>query len=221
MSHIREIKILVKHHEIVRSAFKVAFSMSDSSLYLFPYGTNSQYFYGGQTFPEKELKYSFNWEDIFSDSTPKLSIHESGQVHIKSQGTCAGPLQTLSLADFRGEHLASVTLDTVDSCPEYSGEIKTSGQSRHLTFPVKDKVQSVRFILYANGVESRFRFPCQIVVEMMRQTIQSPLYLGIAIVPQNPLVEESSEKKGTTVLAGWKPRQQRNGEIPFLFLRAE
>lgn len=113
MSLVREIRVLIKHRGILRALFKVALGQRDASLYFFPYGAAGKYFYGCQSIKEYEIKQSFSYKDQFNtDKIPKLSIHQTGQVHVYySQNVITGPLHTVPLKEWRGEHIATVTAD--------------------------------------------------------------------------------------------------------------
>ena len=60
--------------------------------------------------PQGQSTDTFNFrEQIGADSTPKLSIHNSGQVHIyANEQAKAGPVFIPPLDDLRGEHVATV-----------------------------------------------------------------------------------------------------------------
>ena len=81
-------------------------------------------FYGGRHMDEVEFEDKVKFtDDLFSDQTPKLSIHESGQVHIKVKDSIAGPVLISPLSEWKGQHIASVSIDHFSSLSEFRGSI--------------------------------------------------------------------------------------------------
>jgi len=59
-----------------------------------------------------------------TDRMPKLSIHESGRVHIRVGDTTVGPVYTPQLATLRGEHIAAVATDVFEGLPVFQGILR-------------------------------------------------------------------------------------------------
>jgi hypothetical protein len=120
----------------LRKAAKVIFTRSDASLYLVPYAMNEEYFYGGRTMAAGQTEDTVNFrEQIAASANPKLSIHETGQVHVYASGQPkAGPVQIPPLADYRGEHLATVRWDWIDGMPKMRGKTKVDRSHGGLRF---------------------------------------------------------------------------------------
>ncbi len=200
--------------------FKVALGQQDASLYFFPYGPKGRYFYGDQSMPEHEMQQTFLYLDQFkSDKIPKLSIHESGQVHVHScRGALAGPINTIPLKKWRGEHIATVTADSLDPLTKYTKEVKTRGTEIDVIVPFDDEFKSGRIAVYCNGESSRFNYQCPIKVEMRRPSTREPIRVGFAPIPQPP--SGGTANCGVTVIAGWNPRKGLEEEQDFLYIRA-
>jgi hypothetical protein len=101
-----------------RELFGISFSEGDESLYLRPVAPNGHYWVGATMIPAEEIDFAINFrEDGFhAEATPaKLSIHASGQVHVKlderRSPIVAGPLQMPPLNDMRDHHVATFQMD--------------------------------------------------------------------------------------------------------------
>jgi hypothetical protein len=109
----------------------------------------------------------------------KLSIHESGQVHIKSDQPIAGPLQIPPLAEWKGQHIASVSLDSFEGLAKFEGRISSSGSEQDLVIKVIGDAQSGRIPLYLAGDRAAFTQRDCAVITMRRPHLKSPIFLGI------------------------------------------
>jgi len=219
MTNIRELRLLVDLGNDIRKIAKIAFSNSDASLYFFPYAPNGRYYYGGRHMDEVEFedKVTFT-EDLFSDQTPKLSIHESGQVHIKAKGCIAGPMLISPLSDWRGQHIASVSIDHFSSLSEFRGSISDKGLEIDHVIPVDEIVKSGRLVFFLAGDRAAFEEPkCRLVVRIARPTIKNPIYIGIQPKAQETLSD--IDLGGITVLAGWDVATEPSEGVNYLYIR--
>ncbi len=217
---MREMRFLVERRGTVRALFKVAVSNKDASLYLFPYGQGGRYFYGRQSLGEHEVRKTFSYADQFdTEGVPKLSIHQSGRVHVYyGRDRLAGPLWTLPLPEWRGQHIDSVVPDSLDSLAPYTREIKTEGPEFDCVIE-SDDCENLRVVVYCNGWAPEFVDGWQAMLTLQRPSLERPIYFGFMIFPERKL----SQNGGITVLAGWKPDQPDQGvkdTIDFLFIRA-
>jgi hypothetical protein len=210
MANIHDCRVVVEVNTSYRKVCRLAFPKSDASLYLIPYGRQHMYLWGEGAFPEGAKNITFEYAD--KKGTPeklKLTIHQSGQVHVKSlqgQDYKAGPLWTKPLWEYRGEHLASISIDSLTSLPS-AGKLKPKPKSPELILRAADVGQSRRFVLYANGAEPRFVFPVKAWVRMSRAGLPSPLYIGLAALGQKGLVE--GEEGGVSIICGWNVSLRR------------
>jgi hypothetical protein len=128
---VREVRILVRYGKNVRKIFKMALSQKDTSLYLFPYARQGTYFCGRRSMAGGQTCDSFDFTTGFEEeSVPKLSIHESGQVHIFAGKRRVGPLKIPPLRSLRGAHVAPIVLDTFDALPLFPEEPRADGPER-------------------------------------------------------------------------------------------
>ena len=217
-SGIRELQIVVQVENELRRVCKFAFCNSDASTYLIPYAAGGEYYFGGQRLPEHRVSHSFSFAEQFSTTTaPKVSIHESGQVHIQVGGERVGPLLIRPVGELRGEHVASICVDRFDHLPLLSGPARTSGRKVDFVMRIPEGLHSGRFPLYLNGATPQFM--CTDVVcciRILRPSLRAPLYLGMAPRGQSPIADPAG-KQGVTVICGW----DLTNPTDFLYLRGQ
>ena len=191
-------------------------------MYLFPYGKTGRYFYGKQTLGEAEISHTFNFKEQFQgDKIPKLSIHETGQVHVYIEGQKkAGPLQTIPLSELRGEHIASVSIDAFEKLPVHRQKPKTTGAEQDIEIPADDKAESGRVKILVNAAAVPvFKDRCARIVHMKRPHLETPVHICFVPIGQEALGPEG--KGGVTVIAGWNPGKVVMETLDFLYIRAQ
>lgn len=215
--NINATRMIVNFQGKNKAFFKIAFSKQDASLYLFSYGPKGKYFYGGQKMSENVLSHSFSFKEQFdSEKIPKISIHESGRIHIYSDKTqIAGPINTLRLEEWRGQHLATVSADSFSSLMDYEQPLNSTGSEPDTVTPCDGGVKSGRMLIYCNGEKEKFIYKCGVVLKFERPTLKAPLYIGLSPISQRPIGEG-----GATVICGWNPLKGVMEEQDFLFVRA-
>lgn len=215
---IREFRILLNFEESIRKICKIAISHKDISIFLIPYGKSGIYYYGEGLISQGNTETTFHYDTQFKTSDiPKLSIHQTGQVHIYSKGTSkAGPLKTLPLAEFRGEHLATIIVDNFYNLPTYSKNIKTEGAGRDIVIRTEKGVLSSRIIVYLNSVNNRFSTHCWATLCVRREINLNPSFFCFHLQAQKPLNEKG--KGGVIVIGGWNPRLSLDNDAPFLYI---
>ncbi len=210
-------RMIVEYQGRNKGFFKIAFSQQDASLYIFPYGPIGRYFYGQQRMNENAINHSFSFREQFdSEEIPKLSIHESGRIHIHYNGSqIAGPIYTLPLDRWRGQHLTTITADSFATLADYQRVLRDTGAEIDTVTPCGAGVVSGRMAIYCNGEREEFASNCRVVFRLERVTLGRPLYLGISPIAQDPI-----GTGGVTVICGWNPVRERMAEQDFLFIRA-
>lgn len=218
MSNLREVRILVKRDETLRRVCKFMFSRQDASLYLIPYAANGQYYYGSNTMSGSEASVSFDCSEQFvAESVPKLSIHETGQVHVVSPNGRAGPLMIPPLADLRGQHVATVTVDSFAGLQRHEGPMRTAGAEIDFPLEFAEHSESGRLVIYVNGAEPRFVDSCHWRFDLRRENLGGTLYVGVAAKHQKVL--RSGPQGGIVVLGGWNPNAKPGESLNFLYVR--
>ena len=220
MPSFREARVLVDHRGSVRRVCKLAFSHQDASLYLFPYAACGSYYYGGRSLTEAQFQDTFDFTKEFSaNSIPKLSIHESGQVHVGTRDKRAGPLQIPSLDTLTGQHVATVCPDMFSALPLFNRRVGL-GPELDVVINASELAANARVAIFMNGQAPEFDGGrCRLTIAMRRPTLQNPLYMGIRAIAQEPLIEGDSSTGGTTVLAGWNPLAADDSAIDLLYVR--
>lgn len=219
MENVRELRLPVDLGNDVRAICKLSFSKRDVSLYLFPYAPSGRYYYGGSTIEGVEFQYTIQLTDQkYSEDLPKLSIHESGQVYIKSKNLLVGPFLVPAFYEWKGQHLASVSIDDFAILRPYQEELSVSGIRLDHVIPSSELVKSGRLVFYLTGDKPSFTEPnCRLIVRMMRPTLFSPIFIAIQPKSQAPMGKKG--EKGITVLTGWNPFISESHVTNYLFIR--
>lgn len=189
----------------------------DASVYIQPVAPRGVFHFGQASIPRGKPSVTFNYRgQLSSEQEPHISLHQSGQVHIRTRGgRKAGPLQIPPLSELRGQHVATVTVDTFRGFPLYRGKRAALHPEFDRIVFVEDGVQSGRLAIYLNGEQPRFRASDERIaftLTIQNQSLPQPLFLGLAPWGQLPLGSEA----GVVVIAGFDPD---GGGDDFLYLR--
>ncbi|MGH2634980.1 MAG: hypothetical protein ACRDHU_02365 [Actinomycetota bacterium] len=199
--NVRALRVLVELDGQLLRLCKVGFSASDASLYLHAFGPSGRYFFGRHVLPAGAMQSTIRVDDQERSSLPpKLSIHETGRVHVRSEGQEAGPMLGTPLGELGGHHIATMTCSRFAGLAPYPRAPRTSGSERDLAIPARG-AESGRLRVYANATEPSFEVGCPVVGTLRRPTLLRPFYVGFSPVAQAPLGEEAT----VTVIAGWDP----------------
>lgn len=219
--NLKELRLLVNYKEVHRSLCKILFTSKDSSVYLIPYASTRTYHYGKSVFENGELKNTFDFTiGVKENIEPKLSIHESGKVHIQSGKVTVDPLQTVPLKDLRGQHIATISVDRFEGLPKFKNKILDTRSTAIRVLKVHPEIESGRLAIYVNGKEFAFNCgKCPIHFALTRKTLVSPLYIGIKPIGQLPIGEKA--RPGVTVIAGWNPTLTSPLKTEYLYIRGE
>ena len=188
------------------------------------YASAGHYFLGGHEFAEQERQMTFDFTKQLSSKLkqlPKLSLHETGQVHVQVGRDRAGPLRIPPLSELRGQHVASISADKFETLAPFEGTPRSSGAEQDFVFVVEAGLDSGRIALYVNGEEPSFADDCPVRITLTRPTLASPLHLGLRPWGQLPL-GEIADKGGVTVTSGWNPLTALGeSSMQFLYIRGE
>ena len=214
-------RILAQQGGVHRALCKVWFTRRDASVYLSPYCSTGEFFFGQSKIAERKATDTVDYRTQLSTAKPPhLSIHESGRVHARVGQETAGPLRIPALSTLRGQHLASVVVERFDAQPVYGSALRTSGAERDLVVPVEDGVRTGRFAIYANADGRQFATECGIVFTVRRKSIAGTLYLGMRAIAQDPAGFDGP-KHGLTMVSGWDPTGKPGREMPYIYLRGQ
>jgi hypothetical protein len=220
MSVLRKLRLHLEERDgTLRNAAQITFTGRDASLYLIPYATHGEYFYGVTEMPAGQAPFTFNFRDqLTARNRPKISIHESGAVHIYADGSPkAGPLQVPPLREYRGEHLATVRYDAIQDLPKNTRTTRISGQRVDIAFGVPPDVLSGALLIYANGEANLFQTEhVHFAIQVETGAAKPPMFYGLTGVADDPL----GDAGGVTVLAGFDARKAlANQPTGMAFLR--
>lgn len=156
----RSFRYLILYKNKYKKVFNVSFTKNDASLYISPYSPKARFDCGVGYFQENQVKTQVT---CYTQNTPKdflkLSIHESGQVHIKnSNNSILG--ETLSIPHFKelnGEHIATIDVGSIESLVDLKGKPKQNNQKHDIVFAPGIESKTIRFALYLNGKEKKFK----------------------------------------------------------------
>jgi hypothetical protein len=220
MTALRKLRLHLEERDgTLRNAAQVTFTGRDASLYLIPYATHGEYFYGVTEVPAGQAPFTFSFRDqLTAGNRPKVSIHESGQVHIYADGSPrTEPLQIPPLRDYRGEHIATVRYDAIETMPKNTRTPKAAGQRIDVTFGVPPDVLSGSLLIYANGEANLFQTEhVHFAIQVDTAPGKPPMYYGLTGIADDPI----GDAGGVTVLAGFDARKaQANQPTGMAFLR--
>jgi hypothetical protein len=222
MTGIRELRLLAVCGRQQFKLCKILFTANDASFYIIPYAKKRRYFCGGRKIEEHELKDTFEYTSgVAGDREPKLSIHQSGQVHIYSGKTQIGPLQSCPLTDLRGQHVATVSFDRFSELAQFEGALSQSGPEIDQVIQVDRNAKSGRLAIYVNSVESYFEseFLSLVRFTLTRPCLKTPMYISVQAFCQEPLGGKAGG--GVTVVAGWNPLLPKCAEVDYLYIRGQ
>ncbi len=217
---IKSIRLLVEHRNKLLKFCKIGISQSDASIYIIPYAPSGKYYSGTRKLMisnDKNAGYKdkFNYLGQFiGEDAPKVSIHESGQIHIYVGKDRTKALNIPKLHTLKDEHIASVTAVAFSKLLVYSKEPKLTGKDRDIIIKFGSEVESGRILIFVNGRDGMFSEK-GLILTLKRKTLSSPLYYCISPVGQAQLDKDSDEGEVTTsgvmVISGWNPRMMDLG----------
>jgi len=223
MERIRQLRLLALHRSVPKAVCLIAFAKSDGSFYLVPFSMSGCFFYGARRIAEGEIHDTFDsTQQLSANALPKLSVHESGQVHLRNpKGTeIAGPLRIPLLSTLQGQHVCSVSVDELDALPAYTRTIKSDGAEIDCFVEFSEEMKSGRVLIFVNGSEPKFKTLLNPVVIPTLSSTGRPIYVGLLALVQDPL-GPGNELKGITVIGGWDPTLPKEAELDYLYLRGD
>jgi len=201
--------------------FNLGFSERDESLYLRPIAPNGFYHCGEEVIPAHVSDFQFNFRDgRFQTGEPvKLSIHASGQTHVKRDQPrsqpVAGPLQMPPLLTMEDKHLATIQIDRFSCLRPVLRATTTAGEVVDFGFPFLDAAAG-RIVLWVNAIEPKFQ-DTDFWIALARPG--GVLHVGFAGAANDVIAEDP---RGFTILTGWNPLNAGiKSEQNLLFIRCE
>lgn len=213
-----ECRILLSSEVGIKKICKLIFTESDTSLYLIPYSPLNKFYYGKVKFSENQLENTFDYTtQKFTEDIPKLSIHQTGQVHIKGSDGTVGPIYISPFVDIECKHIATVVAEKFSVLPNLEGKIRNKSKYKDILLKVDELDKGGRIVIYLNAQESIFPVDCNLNFELKRPTLNKPLYFGVVAFLQDALGND--DKSGMMIISGWDPQKEVTDEQEFLFIK--
>ncbi len=219
MASISEARILISYKGTNRKLCKIFFSKADASVYIAPYSYANQYYYGKGSMPENVQKLDMNFVgQFYTDNTPKVSIHQKGQVHIKGRAGQAGPIFIPKLDKWHGQHLATVMADNFDVLPKHTKSLKSEGRAIDIVMGWNQNVDGGKIVLFADSGGKNFPSYCDTFFTLKRPTILTNLHIGVGALGFLHIKKKIPEP-GMSIIAGWDPTKPSTLSNEFLYIR--
>jgi hypothetical protein len=140
---------------------------------------------------------------------PKLSLHESGRVHVQLGGAKSEPVFLSPLSTYRGEHIATIQPDRLEVLPPHMGRLLGGGRERDFVLPLDEQSTSGAIAVYVTAGGPPTVEQSSVLVRLDRSSLPGPLFAEFRPKTKQPL-----GAGGMIVLSGFHPREARD---PFLY----
>ena len=214
----RSARVIIEREGRRRRLCRVSWSVQDASLFVAPFSGASEYFGGAQPMAagEDSIKIPFGIGPSFSKA-PKLSIHESGQLHVRapSGDIIGGPIHLEHLKRWRGQQVLTIAIDDIDHLPLHEAEPRFEGTDQDMVLQLAER--NTRVAVYANSERQRFDDPTEAAIALSRGSLGSVLWVGLALFPNEVLAEGSV---GVSIVAGVDPTDP-GAEGQLLYVRGQ
>jgi len=218
---IRELRLLLRWRGNLYKICKLAFSSTDASIYVFPYATSGRFYFRQANIHAGESSKNIAFtEDKMQETTPKISIHSSGEIHVFPKTHHALKFIVPALTKLRGHHILSLCPDSISCLPSFSGVPILQGSKIDFVHILNDQSENVRLLIFANGQAPSFESPNDgVILTLNRPNLRSPLYILVKFKYHEPIVQ--GQPVGMTLISGWDPTCNPNQECNFFCIRCE
>ena len=196
----------------------LSWSVQDASLFVSPFSRAAEYFAGSHPMADGQASIEIPYRAGTSlAKAPKLSVHESGQLHVKAPTgeIVGGPIHLDHLRGWRGQQVLTIAIDDVEWLPQYDRALRTEGSDQDIVLQLSH--ESARLAVYLNSEHPRFDDPTQAAVGLSRGSLGSTLWVGLAIFPNEVLAQGST---AVSIIAGVDPFDS-GSEGELLYIRAQ
>jgi hypothetical protein len=209
---VSSIRILARRHDHLRRVAKIRWSSRDASIYILPYGPEGTLGHVGvHDAVPPEGSFTFDFLSQGAGMHPKLSLHQSGQVHATCEGYSTWPVFSAPLFSPGGGHIASIVCLNPEQLPEFATQPR--GLPRvDVVLDLPSRYTTMHVALFANIVEDRLP-ECPIRLRLIRPSMPMPLHIGIQFRGDNA----ASDGSGVGVLGGWGPDASPIESIPLVY----
>ncbi len=196
------------------------FTKTDTSLYICFYFKGKEYYYGCKNFQEGIEKLTFNFkEGRHGKICPKLSYHQSGEIHfkIKDQKESVEKVIATPLKKLCGEHIITIIIEGLDDFEDF----KNSDYGLAIKFPID--VEGLKLTIWGIAGElelAQLRKKYNFGFMLRRINPTQLIHFGVKINTQKSISEDKSS--GLTVITGWdKSAADVNNTATLLYLQGK
>jgi hypothetical protein len=190
---------------------------TDASVYLHP-PRGGEYRWGREMFAQDETSITFDTAANSTTDRPKISIHQSGQVHVKDPDGqyLAGPVWIPSLPALGFGQVGHIAVDDLGSLPQFLvGGMPPNRFRVNLT----DRAESLLFNVFVGTNDPRVWPVRQMAqVTMSRPRLADPLHVGIELDESAPQ-RTADTPPSVTILIGWDPSLPGGSPQNVLYVR--
>ena len=240
----REVRLLLDVDGKIYQLAKFIIRNQDASLYIVPYSVNRVFKgllfnLGNGIGPFETTVDVSEAEESAGPSIPHLSLHASGIVHAyeKKGDKHFGELQAQPLAGLINQHVATLSINSIESLPVFDGEPDIDRKKSKFDAVVKivGKVRSPRFPIIVNSQKIPFMNRCLLEVGIPRRAAKVSGSLRLPPLPPirycveyrddtrvDELAKEAFVGSGVVIIAGWDVFKLDKGELTkFLVLHGQ
>lgn len=158
------VRMLVKRCESLHPICSLLLPRNDLSFAIIPYAASGTYYHGRDDLRVEEVERVVNLEsgDNFA-SSPKLQFHASGKVHVSARDRRVNEVKVPELRSWRGEHIATVDVDTLSSLPAPKAGGEKSADVIDQPFELPAEWKAARLVIFVNGETPVFSGSCPLV----------------------------------------------------------
>lgn len=209
---ISSIRIVARRRNRLHKVAKVRWSNTDASIYIWPYGPEGGRGYVGlhDAIPPAG-SFTFDFASQGAGMNPKLSLHQSGQVHAICAEYSTRPIFSAPLFSPAGGHIASIVCHNPEKLPDLTAQPKGLPRA-DVVLEMPLRFSAMHVVLFANIVESRLP-KCPIQLRLVRSSMPMPLHIGIQFRGDNV----ASDGSGVGVLGGWGPDASPVESVPLVY----
>ena len=220
-NRLQGLRLLVRWRDDLYKFCLLKFSLRDASIYVFPYAPTGRFYFRQASLNVGESSKNLAFiEDTMQETTPKISIHSSGEIHVFPKTHHAIKLSIPPLTELRGHHILSICPDSLFSLPRFEGELRTQGSEIDFVSVLDDRSENARLLFFANGKSPSFESTTDgVILTLNRPDLSSPLYILAKYKYHEPIVE--GQPLGTTLITGWDPTCNPDQECNFFCIRCE
>lgn len=214
--------IAVKTPTYQKKICKFFFTGKDTSIYICFYFKAKEYFYGKKEFMSGDKELSFNFtRNKLSKKCPKLSYHESGEVHFKvdNQKESLEKVKISPLKDWNGELMATITIKGFNGFEDYYD----SKERKDLIIEFQKDIEGLKLTIWATaGKVELDKFGKRYNFGFTLGRVNPPRLINFGIKVDDQTSYSNNKLSSLTVITGWDKSAVDIGRLtPFLYLHSE